>query len=161
MRKSPFGYVLSLALLLLLGGGVGAQQPLTVISGGTLIDGRGGAPLRDAVIVIAGNRIQAVGPRSAVQAPAGATLIDAAGKFVVPGLFDTHVHYYHWAAELMLHYGITSIMDLGNELEWILAMKEGTAKGKVFGPRIFAVGPLISTPPSGGDRKSTRLNSSH
>ena len=149
MRKSHFGYVLSLALLLSLGGGVGAQPPLTVISGATLIDGRGGAPLRDAVIVIAGNRIQAVGPRSAVQAPAGATVIDAAGKFVVPGLFDTHVHYYHWAAALMLHYGITSILDIGNDPEWILAVREGTAKGKVFGPRIFAVGPLIGAPPSG------------
>ena len=148
MRKRHVGCLLGLALLVSFGGGVRAQPPLTVISGGTLIDGRGGTPLPDAVIVIAGNRIQAVGPSSEVQAPAGATLIDASGKFVVPGLFDTHLHQRHWAPEIEVHYGITSVLDIGNEIEWIFAMKEGQAKGKVFGPRIFTVGPLITGPPS-------------
>ena len=147
MRKRHVGCLLGLALLVSFGGGVRAQPPLTVISGGTLIDGRGGTPLPDAVIVIAGNRIQAVGPSSEVQAPAGATLIDASGKFVVPGLFDTHLHQRHWAPEIEVHYGITSVLDIGNEIEWIFAMKEGQAKGKVFGPRIFTVGPLVTGPP--------------
>ena len=148
MRKRHVGCLLGLALLVSFGGGVRAQPPLTVISGGTLIDGRGGTPLPDAVIVIAGNRIQAVGPSSEVQAPAGATLIDASGKFVVPGLFDTHLHQRYWAPEIEVHYGITSVLDISNEIEWIFAMKEGQAKGKVFGPRIFLVGPLVTGPPS-------------
>ena len=148
MRKRHVGCLLGLALLVSFGGGVRAQPPLTVISGGTLIDGRGGTPLPDAVIVIAGNRIQAVGPSSEVQAPAGATLIDASGKFVVPGLFDTHLHQRYWAPEIEVHYGITSVLDISNEIEWIFAVKEGQAKGKVFGPRIFTVGPLVTGPPS-------------
>ena len=57
-------------------------------------------------IVIEGNRISAVGPSASVQIPPGAKMVDAAGKFVVPGLIDSHVHYQHWLPEIFLHYGI-------------------------------------------------------
>ena len=157
MRKRHVGCLLGLALLLSFGGGVRAQPPLTVISGGTLIDGRGGAPLRDATIVIEGNRISAVGPSASVQIPPGAKMVDAAGKFVVPGLIDSHVHYQHWLPEIFLHYGITSVIDLCNETEWILAMKEATEKGKVIGPRIFPVGPALNSPP-GADLRAARID---
>src|SRR5262245_6701670 len=60
--------------------------------GATLIDGNGGAPLEGAVVVVTGQRIAAVGPRGKVQPPKGAQIVDAAGKFLLPGFIDTNVH---------------------------------------------------------------------
>src|SRR5213080_3999768 len=62
------------------------------IVGATLIDGRGGAPLLDAVVVVRGERIVAVGKRASVSIPAGAEVVDAKGLTLVPGLIDSHFH---------------------------------------------------------------------
>src|SRR5690242_6726013 len=71
---------------------VGKQVSSQAIVGGTVIDGNGGAPISDAVIVIQGNHISAVGPRRTTPVPAGANVIDASGRYIVPGFFDTNVH---------------------------------------------------------------------
>ena len=76
----------------LAGGGAAAAQQTTAITGGTIIDGTGANPIRDGVIVIEGGRISAVGPRASVRVPAGARVIDAAGKHIIPGLMDANVH---------------------------------------------------------------------
>ena len=67
-------------------------QEATAIVGATIIDGNGGPPIQDGTIVVQGERITAVGPRSTVQVPSGARVIPGAGKFVTPGLIDTNVH---------------------------------------------------------------------
>jgi imidazolonepropionase-like amidohydrolase len=72
--------------------GVGAQSPTLAISGATLIDGNGGQPVPDAVVLVSDGRIVSAGPRAGVEIPAAATVIDAKGKFVLPGLIDTNVH---------------------------------------------------------------------
>ncbi|MGH9783871.1 MAG: amidohydrolase family protein, partial [Terriglobia bacterium] len=64
-----------------------------VVRGGTLIDGSGSAPLQDSVVVIDGERILAVGPRSEVEVPS-ARVVDARGKWIIPGLIDAHVHFF-------------------------------------------------------------------
>jgi len=73
-----------------------AQTPApvarTAIVGGTVVDGNGGPPIADAVILIEGARVAAVGPRSAIPIPADARQIDAHGQWIVPGLIDTNVH---------------------------------------------------------------------
>ena len=72
-----------------------AQTPSaarTAIVGGTVVDGNGGAPIADAVVVIDGTRISAIGPRSAVTIPADARQIDARGRWLIPGMIDTNVH---------------------------------------------------------------------
>ena len=69
-----------------------AQSGPTAVVGGTLVDGNGGPPIPDAVVLIAGPRITAVGPRSAVPIPADAQQIDARGRWVLLGLIDTNVH---------------------------------------------------------------------
>ena len=66
--------------------------PTVAIVGGTVIDGNGGTPMPDAVVLIRGARIAAVGPRSAVTIPADASQIDARGRWIVPGFIDTNVH---------------------------------------------------------------------
>ena len=60
------------------------QAATTAIVGATVIDGTGGPPLSDAVIVVSGSRITAIGPRTAVTIPAGATQIDARGRWIIP-----------------------------------------------------------------------------
>src|SRR6185312_1970301 len=66
--------------------------PATAIVGATLVDGRGGPPVADAVVVLSGSRIVSAGPRRSVAVPAGATEIDARGRWLVPGFIDTNVH---------------------------------------------------------------------
>ena len=88
-------------------------QPALVIDGGTLIDGNGGAPVADAVVVVQGNRITAVGRRGQTTIPAGAQVIRADGKFILPGLWDSQVSYNWYYAEPMLNSGITSTIDVG------------------------------------------------
>jgi imidazolonepropionase-like amidohydrolase len=62
------------------------------IVGGFLIDGFGGPPLPNAVVLIEGERIVRVGTAGSVELPAGTTVVDAEGMTVMPGLIDTHVH---------------------------------------------------------------------
>src|SRR5688572_18630531 len=66
--------------------------PLTALVGGRLIDGYGGAPLDDSVVLIEGDRIKAVGRVGEVAVPADAEVISTEGMSVLPGLWDMHVH---------------------------------------------------------------------
>ncbi len=68
------------------------QGALTVIRAGALIDGRGGPPLKDPVIVVQGRRIKAVGSRNDMQVPQGAEVLDAEGCTLMPGMMDLHIH---------------------------------------------------------------------
>ena len=117
---------------------VDAQAPQAlVIQGATLIDGNGGAPVANSVIVIQGNRISAAGAAGQVQVPAGAQTIDARGKFVVPGLWDAQTNYSWFNGELNLNQGVTSIVDIGNGEEWSIVHREAVVHGKIRGPRTF------------------------
>ena len=69
-----------------------ATNTMTAIVGGTLIDGNGGPPVADAVVLVRGGRITAAGPQGAVAVPADAERIDARGRWIIPGLIDTNVH---------------------------------------------------------------------
>ena len=111
-------------------------QDRVVIRGGTLVNVRDGKLTPDATIVVEGDRIVSVSPGGA--SPQGATVINAAGKYIIPGLIELHSHYKDWVAELFLNYGVTTVVDLGAPHEWIQAQKEGIEKGFVPGPRLFA-----------------------
>ena len=113
-----------------------AQQAL-VIQGGTLIDGNGGAPVTDAVVVIQGNRITNVGRRGQVTPPANARVINADGKFILPGLWDAQIVYQWYFGEIMLNHGITSTVDVGTAGEVGPVHRDAVIHGKVRGPRSF------------------------
>lgn len=115
-----------------------------VIQGGTVIDVRTGTLQPNAVIVIEGDRISRVGAAGQVQAPAGATVIDAAGKFIVPGLWDTHVHTRDYDGDLNINHGVTSTMDMGNLMDWMSAVQEAREKQLWIGPRVFFQGMSIA-----------------
>lgn len=90
-------------------------QEVLVIEGGTVIDGTGSAPQADTRIVVRNGRIQAIGPASQVNRPASAQVIDATGKFIIPGLIDSHVHYFGYEGELYLFR--TSLLPLTRPLK--------------------------------------------
>lgn len=114
------------------------KTPL-VIQGGKLIDGNGGKPIDNATVLIEGNRIKRVAVGK-IDHPVEARVINASGKTVLPGLIDNHVHYRDLLGELFLAHGVTSVRDLGNPLEWILAQRDAVNQGKIAGPRIFGAG---------------------
>lgn len=137
----------------------------TVIKNGTLIDGNGGEPIRDAVIVIEDNQIKAVGQAGRVAIPdSRVTVIDAQGGYILPGFFDLHVHLLiepcsiaealknpfslkffqavHHMRDL-LDAGVTSVRDAGYT---DAGVKEAVNRGIVDGPRMqVSVTALTST----------------
>src|SRR3990172_268655 len=116
------------------------EQPTTlVIEGGTLIDGNGGEPLPDALIVVQENRIESVSRKGQASYAAGAQILKADGKFILPGLIDAHVHYSGFLAELLLCHGVTSVFDIGGRGPLHTVRREAIARGRVLGPRLFVV----------------------
>src|SRR3984885_11468775 len=128
---------------------VHAQQPsVLVIEGGTLIDGNGGAPVRDSVVVIEGNKITRVSRKGQTTYPANAVIIRADGKFVLPGLFDSQNSYSWYFGEAMLNHGVTSTMDVGTSGETAVPYREAVFHGKTRGPRAFTGVSRLSANPN-------------
>ena len=119
-----------------------AQDRLAIV-GGTVVNVRDGTLIPGAVVVIEGDRIASVTPGG--QPPAGATVVDARGKYVLPGLIDAHVHYMDWAPELFLAHGVTTAIETGGS-DWTLVQRDGIAMGKIPGPRLFSGGGSIRGP---------------
>ena len=93
---------------------------LLAINGATLEDSTGASPITDSVILIRDGIITAAGPRSKIKIPKDATVLDANGKFAIPGLWDMHAHYeqVEWGP-IYLAAGVTSVRDCGNEFDFI------------------------------------------
>ena len=145
LRKQTIGIFVTLWFIswtiFLAGPSLSQAQEVIVIEGGTLIDGNGGAPVPDSLIIIRGNRIETVSSSGQASYPPGATVLRADGKFILPGLMDAHVHYQGWMAELLLAHGVTSIFSIGRGGQWDLAQRKAIEHGKAPGPRMFvAVG---------------------
>jgi imidazolonepropionase-like amidohydrolase len=142
------------------------DTPITALVGGTVIDGNGGSPIADAVIVITGSRITDVGPRSAVSIPAGAQRIDASGRWLLPGFIDTNVHLSLYggqneryetlvryqprqeeivleAAQIDLSYGITTVRDSYGALVPLTRVRDAIEQGGKVGARILAAGNIL------------------
>src|ERR1051326_4977382 len=111
----------------------------------TLIDGRGGPPVKDAVVVVKGERIAAVGTRTSVSIPAGAEVVDAKGLTLLPGLIDSHFHIDgdDPLPALYLSHGVTSVRD---PAQWTEAY-DIARKGPAPVPRLFLCGPHLDSPP--------------
>jgi imidazolonepropionase-like amidohydrolase len=143
------------------------ENQYMAITGGMLIDGYETPPIHNSTVLIKGKLIVDAGPAHSIEIPQGATLIDARGKTVLPGLIDLHMHldlighgdydeYYTYikgterlaeimpiAAKQMLRAGITSAVDLGSPLS-ILDIKDAIDQGSIIGPRLSVSGPWIT-----------------
>jgi imidazolonepropionase-like amidohydrolase len=122
-----------------------APTHLVAITGATLIDGRGGPPVPDAVVLVRGERIIAVGRRAAIRIPAQAEVFDASGLTLLPGLIDSHFHIDGDTGlpALYLTHGVTSIRDPGQWIEAYDASRQASAPV----PRLFMMGPHLDSPP--------------
>ena len=135
-----------------------ASQPARrkiAIVGGVLIDGTGRPPIRDAVVLTENDRITAVGTRSEVAIPKDAFVIPAEGKTILPGLWDMHAHYGQVEfGPIYLANGVTTVRDLGNEIEFIPAVRDAINAGTGIGPHILIRRPgrWPRTPNAGRDR---------
>lgn len=125
------------------------QDDLLALTGGTLIDGNGGPPITDAVVLIKGNKIVGAGRR--LKYPKAARVVDVSGKFILPGFIDLHVHYTEWMGELFLAHGVTTVKDLGNDIDWISKVSREVDEGQFRGPRIFFVGDGLDAPPASNE----------
>jgi imidazolonepropionase-like amidohydrolase len=124
-----------------------------VLDGATVITMNGDEVLRDAVVVVQGERIAAVGARGAVAVPRGAKVIDMRGKWIIPGLVDVHAHmgYGHGdiTAEVLpayaanLAYGVTTTHDPSAETSFVFASRELVEAGRRVGPRILSTGYIL------------------
>jgi imidazolonepropionase-like amidohydrolase len=159
MRKLFFCALLCLAFA-----AAGRAQTLA-LTGGTIIDGNGGAPIHDGVIVIQGKRIVAVGPRSSVSVPAGAKEVKLAGKYIVPGLMDANVHFVSWpgwehieflaryennfdglveeATQVALKYGFTTVFDSMGPMDPLMRVRDRINRGEIPGTRLFIAGDIV------------------
>ncbi|HKU28836.1 MAG TPA: amidohydrolase family protein [Candidatus Sulfotelmatobacter sp.] len=126
----------------------GSRASTLAITGATLIDGTGAAPVQDAIVVIRKGRILAAGPRSAVKVPLGAQVFDARGNTVLPGLWDMHAHFeqVEWGP-IYLAAGVTTVRDCGNELEFITAVRDAIEQRRGLGPRLLLAGVVDGSGP--------------
>lgn len=159
MRIQAAGYLAALLLVPAAIVGTGFQAADTIVfRGATVIDGTGRPPIASASIVITGDRITAVGPDAAVTVPSAARVIDARGRTIYPGLADLHVHlqggwdgeradYLNFGRYLdsLLYSGVTTVLDTGNSMPFITQIKQEINAGRLRGPRVFCVGPMIDS----------------
>src|SRR5271169_4630622 len=127
----------------------GSRASTIAVVGGTLIDGTGAAPVPDTTVVIHNGRIVAAGPQSKVKIPKHASVVDAHGKTILPGLWDMHAHFeqVEWGP-IYLAAGVTTVRDCGNEFEFITAVRDAIAHGHGLGPRLLLAGIVDGTGPS-------------
>jgi imidazolonepropionase-like amidohydrolase len=149
------------------------QGNVKALVGGTLIDGYGGKPLPNSVVIIEGEKIKQVGQMGTVTIPPNAEIISTEGMSVLPGLWDMHVHlminghsdYTHWdkkypplfrsvimpsSAKQLLLAGVTSARDLGAPVEDIVAVRDAINKGELDGPTMYVSGAFLQHEPYPG-----------
>jgi len=121
----------------------------------TVLDIEGGKAPRTASVWISGDRIRAIGGK--VAAPKTAEIYEGKGKFLIPGLWDSHFHLIRKQTErytrtvwlpLLLANGITSVRDMGSMPEPIAALKKDIREGRIAGPDLYISGMMIDGPPS-------------
>ena len=117
----------------------------------TVVDVTGGPSKSDMTVVIDGRRIQALGPTGSTPIPEGAEVIDARGRFLLPGLWDMHVHILGdpaWFFPLFIANGVTGVRYMGGTVlpeQWH-AVRDRTAAGELLGTRVLAAGPILDGP---------------
>src|SRR5665213_1865423 len=166
MNKTRRWIFCALTLLAACAAACAQQTSLKALTGGTLIDGFGGKPLRNSVILLRGDRIEKIGTVESLPVPSGYERISTEGMTVLPGIWDMHVHLlyggypnggewqrnYHaqypaimeaTAAQLLMA-GVTTTRDMGAPLALILDVKKRIASGAIPGPTLYAAGPQVA-----------------
>ena len=134
------------SLTTIAGGGSQSVRRKIAIVGGVLIDGTGTPALRDAALVTEDGRIVSIGRRAEVAIPKDAFVVHADGKTILPGLWDMHAHYQQVEfGPVYLANGVTTVRDVGNEIDFIPTIRDVVNAGKGVGPRIHFAGIVDGT----------------
>jgi imidazolonepropionase-like amidohydrolase len=132
------------------------ERPL-VVTNVTVIDTTGGPARPGMTVVVEGERITRVDGGKDAAAPKGARVVDGSGKFLIPGLWDMHIHTFFgdWVPggkdvtlPLFIANGVTGARDMGSDLDPILAARADVAAGRLLGPRLVVSGPMLDGPKS-------------
>ena len=147
--RSRFAFIAAFLSLPLIAVQAAAQDGIFVIRGVTLIDGIADQPLEKASVAVVDGRITGVGADDNVSAPTGTPVVDGTGKFLIPGLWDTHAHLSYWgedALRMLLDAGVTSIRELGGDPDEIEGWKKEIEAGTRVGPAMVWCGPFLEGP---------------
>ena len=140
-----------------------AKSAVTVLEGARLIDGAGGPPIENGVLVVDGDRIAAVGAADKVIRPAGAQVVDVRGRTIMPGIINVHGHlglvvgkenradgYTRENVTRQLdqyeQYGVTTMMSLGLNRDLVYELRDEQRQGKLSGATIFTAGRGLGVP---------------
>ena len=135
-------------------GGEARESAPVAITNVTVIDATGAPPRADQTVVIAGGRIAAVTPSAAARVPGTARVIDGSGRYLIPGLWDMHVHTMREGRAprffpLFVANGVTSVREMGTFLD-SLELWRARAASDPAAPRIAAAGHILNGPPAAG-----------
>jgi len=148
MSSSIHITVATLVVAVLVSGSLAAQTRPIAITRVNVVDVTSGRIIPNSTVVVDGTTIADVAPNG--KAPANAQVVDGQDKFLIPGLWDMHAHTEASGEAWLPLYvanGVTGIRDMGSALDYILQMRDGTASGRILGPRIFAAGPILDDAP--------------
>jgi hypothetical protein len=155
MRKPT---ILSLSLILVLTAvclRATPPQSTLVFTHVNVIDATGAPVQPDMTVVVEDQRIVDLGKSGRVGIPKNAQTVDASGKYLIPGLWDMHVHeiFGDWLPRdekviplLFVANGVTGVRDMGGDLEPLKQWRRAIAEGKLLGPRMIIAGPMLDGP---------------
>ena len=157
--------LICLSLTVFAGPPAAQDTPTLALSGGTLVDGYGGLPVQNAVVLVSGDRVIKVGDVNSADIPEGVKTLDVNGMTILPGLWESHGHLYHIGegdpatfpdkfrtrvdsimaavARTTLMAGITTFRDTGGPIHEQLALRTEIEAGRLPGPRLFLAGPVL------------------
>ncbi len=154
-----FALLFLFTLLLFFAAEATAQKPspndLVVINSVSVVDVRSGAVLADQTVILERNHIASIGPSKSAKYPRNAPSVNGHGYFLIPGLWDMHVHlvFGDWfpraqdiTLPLLIANGVTGVRDMGSELETVQDWRNEIEAGRLLGPRIFTSGPMLDGP---------------
>jgi hypothetical protein len=123
------------------------------IRGARLFDPATGSVHPDTTVLVSGNKITAVGRDGEVQVPAGAEVVEARGRFLLPGLWDMHTHLTPLDGPLQIAAGVTTARDMANEIEILTELRRQWDAGEAVGPRVLRAGFIDGPGPFAGPSK--------
>lgn len=120
---------------------------LVALTNATVVDVAGGSSARGRTVIIRDRRIERVGPAASTPVPAGSRRIDVAGRYVIPGLWDMHVHSDvpggRQLLALYVAWGITGVRDMNGALRTLRGWQREVSSGALVGPRMVVSGPYL------------------
>jgi hypothetical protein len=120
-----------------------APPPRLAIVNVAVIDGTGSAVQHHKTVLIAGGRIDAI-VKAGAPLPKGSRIVRGDGRFLIPGLWDMHVHLTERDLPILVAYGVTGVRDMGNVLADVDVWRGKIAAGGIVGPQILRVGPILN-----------------